>query len=431
MLLGPIFHRDRFDQNYKEALKEFDDWITRPMDYSQSVSDCLIDGAIRGGSTLIVSAYPAAIYFLWMTSRIKKLVNSKSSEQVALAAAACSSYENDMIVQMGLTMYDLSTLIPATEFDDIETLEAKVERRDLPPEFLARWDQFIELYGCRGPLEMELANPKYGEAPGLALRQIASIAAAGSDFNPRDMQREQVARREQAYETLLELLPRRKARRLRKAYAACLRYAASREMIKHHIMQVYDRVRKLLLRRADEFIESGRLDTRDQIFDLGIDDVDRASKDPKFDIRAAAAERGAFSHQLKAHVRHFPMFIDSRGRILRAPVKYEEGALVGAAVSPGVARGPIKVLNDPFEKEVLPGDVLVAVTTDPGWTPLFIPAAAVILEIGGELQHGALVAREYGKPCVSGIQDVITQFEDGQIVEVDGDAGVIRFVDVS
>ncbi|MFP6615925.1 MAG: PEP-utilizing enzyme, partial [Candidatus Hydrogenedentota bacterium] len=355
--------------------------------------------------------------------------NAKSPEQVALAAAVCSSYEDDIIVQMGLAMYDLSTLIPATEFDDIEALEAKIKRREMSPEILACWDDFVRRFGCRGPLEMELANPKYGEAPGLALRQIASIARGGSDFNPRDMQRKQIARREQAYETLLEILPRRKVKRLRKAYVVCVRYAASRELIKHHIMQVYERVRKLLLHRADEFIEAGRLDTREQIFDLGIDDVDRASKDPDFDVRAAAAERGAFSRKLKAHVRHFPMFIDSRGRILRAPVKREEGAIVGAAVSPGIARGPVKVLNDPFEKEVQPGDILVAVTTDPGWTPLFVPAAAVILEIGGELQHGAIVAREYGKPCVSGIQDVTSQFEDGQIVEVNGDTGVVRFIE--
>ena len=77
---------------------------------------------------------------------------------------------------------------------------------------------------------------------------------------------------------------------------------------------------------------------------------------------------------------------------------------------------------------MLPGDVLVAVTTDPGWTPLFINAAAVVLEVGGELQHGALVAREYAKPCVSGIVEVTAQFQDGQQVEVDGDAGVVRLL---
>jgi pyruvate,water dikinase len=92
-------------------------------------------------------------------------------------------------------------------------------------------------------------------------------------------------------------------------------------------------------------------------------------------------------------MRHFPMAIDSRGRIFRPEVKIKEGALVGTAVSAGIARGPVKVLNDPFEKDILPGDVLVAVTTDPGWTPLFINASAVILEVGGELQHQTLRAR--------------------------------------
>ena len=73
--------------------------------------------------------------------------------------------------------------------------------------------------------------------------------------------------------------------------------------------------------------------------------------------------------------------------------------MVGAAVSPGIARGPIKVMNDPFVKGIDPDDILVAVTTDPGWTPLFIAAAAGILEIGGELEHGALVARVWRTSC--------------------------------
>jgi pyruvate,water dikinase len=73
-------------------------------------------------------------------------------------------------------------------------------------------------------------------------------------------------------------------------------------------------------------------------------------------------------------------------------VNCEGDALIGAAESPSIARGPIKVMNDPFVKGIDPDDILVAVTTDPGWTPLFDPAAAVTLEIGGGLQHGALVA---------------------------------------
>ena len=95
-------------------------------------------------------------------------------------------------------------------------------------------------------------------------------------------------------------------------------------------------------------------------------------------------------------------------------------------ISPGVASGPIKVLENPYDKEVEPGDVLVAYTTDPGWTPLFINASAIILQVGGMMQHGGVVAREYGKPCVAGIQHVLTRFEDGQWVEVDGFTWVVR-----
>jgi pyruvate,water dikinase len=84
------------------------------------------------------------------------------------------------------------------------------------------------------------------------------------------------------------------------------------------------------------------------------------------------------------------------------------------------------LLHDPHEKPVDKGDILVAYTTDPGWTPLFVNAAAVVLEVGGVLQHGAVVAREYGKPCVVGIDQVMQRLRDGQQVEVDGSSGTVR-----
>jgi pyruvate,water dikinase len=200
-------------------------------------------------------------------------------------------------------------------------------------------------------------------------------------------------------------------------------------LIKHHLMQVNERLRQRLLRAASGFVAADRLDAVDQIFDLTVSEIDRGTEDVAFNLRAAARARGIPYRKLKTQVRHFPMAIDSRGRILRPERKRDDGVLSGSGVSPGVARGPVKVLNDPFEKEILPGEVLVAVTTDPGWTPLFINAAAVLLEIGGELQHGALVAREYGKPCVAGIVDITTRLRDGQTVEVDGNAGTVRIVD--
>jgi phosphoenolpyruvate synthase/pyruvate phosphate dikinase len=94
-----------------------------------------------------------------------------------------------------------------------------------------------------------------------------------------------------------------------------------------------------------------------------------------------------------------------------------------------VATGRVKVLHTPREKPVEKGDVLVAYTTDPGWTPLFVNATAILLEVGGMLQHGGVVAREYGKPCVAGIQGITTTLQDGQLVVVDGTTGVVRLLE--
>jgi pyruvate,water dikinase len=78
---------------------------------------------------------------------------------------------------------------------------------------------------------------------------------------------------------------------------------------------------------------------------------------------------------------------------------------------------------------VNPGDILVIHAADPGWTPLFIAAGGIVLEVGGMLQHGAIIAREYGKPCIAGIEGVLEKFTDGRMVEVDGASGSVRFLD--
>lgn len=117
-----------------------------------------------------------------------------------------------------------------------------------------------------------------------------------------------------------------------------------------------------------------------------------------------------------------PILIDSRNRILRPNVfKGEPGTLAGAAISPGVATGKVRIINSAAER-LLPGEVLVAVVADPAWAPLFVGASAVVFQIGGALQHEALCAREYGKPGVSSVQ-VHADLKTGMLVTVDGNTG--------
>jgi pyruvate,water dikinase len=216
---------------------------------------------------------------------------------------------------------------------------------------------------------------------------------------------------------------------VRRAYRLADLFAGSRDTPKHTMLLLTAEVRRRALAEGRRLTEAGRLDAPEHVFDLRFGDLRAAAEDATLDLRRIRDERTRFNRQLAASVRWFPPVIDSRGRILRPPAGDETpGLLRGMAVSPGVARGPVKVLHHPHDKPVEKGDVLVAYTTDPGWTPLFVNAAAIVLEVGGVLQHGAVVAREYGKPCVVAIDRVVARLSDGETVEVDGTAGTVRTV---
>jgi pyruvate,water dikinase len=105
------------------------------------------------------------------------------------------------------------------------------------------------------------------------------------------------------------------------------------------------------------------------------------------------------------------------------------GELTGSAGSKGTVRGPARIIRSISEADrVRPGDVLVAETTAPPWTPLFATVAAVVTDTGGVLSHCAVVAREYGIPAVVGVGVATQAIADGQLIEVDGDAGVVRII---
>jgi pyruvate,water dikinase len=100
--------------------------------------------------------------------------------------------------------------------------------------------------------------------------------------------------------------------------------------------------------------------------------------------------------------------------------------LQGTGTSPGVVTGRVRVLRSLSDGHQLKaGEILVARATDPGWTPLFLKAGGVIMELGGMLSHGAVVAREYGLPAVVNIQGAMSRLEDGDVVTIDGRRGVV------
>src|SRR5205085_8657087 len=113
-------------------------------------------------------------------------------------------------------------------------------------------------------------------------------------------------------------------------------------------------------------------------------------------------------------------------RLFRQSEPNGDALLSGAAGSPGVAEGAVRIIHDASEFDQLrSGEVLVAPYTNPAWTPLFQRASAVVVDSGGAGSHAAIVAREYGIPAVMGTGTGTTVLADGRLVTVDGDAGLV------
>ena len=99
---------------------------------------------------------------------------------------------------------------------------------------------------------------------------------------------------------------------------------------------------------------------------------------------------------------------------------------------PGISRGIARVVLDSHDPSALePGDVLIAPITDPSWTPLFVPASGVIVDVGAPLSHAIIVSRELGIPCVVSVTDATRRIPDGALVEVNGETGVITVIDTT
>jgi phosphohistidine swiveling domain-containing protein len=102
-----------------------------------------------------------------------------------------------------------------------------------------------------------------------------------------------------------------------------------------------------------------------------------------------------------------------------------DGRLHGIGASPGHVTAPARLVTDPFRDELNDGEVLVARTTDPAWTPLFLQAAAVVIDLGGPLSHGAVISRDLGIPCVMNVKEGTARIRTGQQVTVDGEKGEV------
>ena len=312
-------------------------------------------------------------------------------------------------------------------------VRARLQLIESGRKFLAAWDAFMTEHGhhCRG--ELELFNARWSETPDYVLGVVRGYLRSIGQSDPLEHQRQLASERERLTEQCRQRLKNPIQRRifswsLRRAQ----KLAVFREKLKNEGVRRIAFARRLFLTLGQRLHEQRILSRGDDIFFLEVSELEPvATGSASFNWRERIETRRQ-EYEQNLTLSPPPLVI---GRFdPRAPARPTANAdarlLEGIAVSPGVVTGPARViLRADNHEQVLPGEILIAPFTDPAWSPYFLTAAGLVVEQGGILSHGSIVAREYGLPAVTNVACATKIIQTGQWLEVDGNRGVVKVLD--
>jgi pyruvate,water dikinase len=314
-------------------------------------------------------------------------------EAVHLVQELTSALEDDLTVRMNISIWKLA--------------QGEMEM-----------GRFLGLFGHRAVGEFELAQPRWRENPEF-VEGMVKMFKEDPELNPEERFRRRRAQRE---EIEREIGARFSAKweDIKSELEFTRRYLPFRESVKHYMMMGYE-----LLRLA--LIELGRRHLSDpqDIFYLTIEELPDLVRGRDF-IREISDRKERREKLLRIGLPDV-IFSDELERIGDPPIPQEADVLEGVSVCGGVAEGEALVMERP-DLDLARGRsgyILVCPSTDPCWTPLFIGARGLVMERGGVLSHGAIVAREFGIPAVVNVQGAMKLIRTGQRVTVNGDKGFV------
>lgn len=294
-------------------------------------------------------------------------------------------------------------------------------------EFLAGWAATMFRHGHHTRGELELHNPRWVEQPDYVLELVRGCLQADDRHDFAARERDRTAARDRLFnDCLARLGPFRRwcfARLVRHARAGL----ALRENFKSEAVRLMVYLRRAALELGARLQARGVLAGADDIFFLTLDEAETLAAGTFPGAPAPLLARRRAEYERNLNTTPPPVIVGNFiPAALAAATLPASGEWRGLGVSPGVVTGPARViLRADTTERVLPGEILVAPFTDPGWTPYFLTAAGIVMDLGGMLSHGCIVAREYGIPAVVNVGPATKQITTGTILTVDGDHGVV------
>jgi pyruvate,water dikinase len=362
----------------------------------------------------------------WLGDENGRLANS-------LSAGAAEMQD----VQAGIALWDLAqkaaddpalreTILAA---DNWEKLHASLTAAPAARDFLKAWDDFMNLHGhhCRG--EILLFNPRWYETPDYILSIVKSYIEAADKHNPPNDLNKKITQREQLlHDTLKKLRNPLKRFLLKHAVLKARKALIFREDVKSEIVRLISRGREALLQLGHRLTADQILESPDDIFFLTFQELPAVvDNTADFDIRQTVQNR-RLEYEKNKSLSPPPVVVGRFDPDKYVPPEIDTNATVlrGISTSPGTVTGPARViLRSDDRQHVLPGEILVAPFTDPGWTPYFVTAAGVVMDQGGLLSHGSIIAREFGIPAVVNVGHATKIIKTGQKIHLDANQGVV------
>jgi rifampicin phosphotransferase len=307
---------------------------------------------------------------------------------------------------------------------ETQALQAELEASQTGQAFLEQFHFFLEQYGHR-ETTLTISQPAWKDQPEVVL-EILKVLAETERKQTKHAAEWQTTRDQLLTNSILG------SPVLRTLFLKSLTNARAffqiREDTHFYATLMQPTIRRVSLELGRRLVQAGTLREAEEVFHLRLEELESVGKQWPLskgiveETRALVARRQA----LRERLANKPM-IDPRLLTVTHLARDEDNVLLsGTSGSPGLARGPAKIVRDISEfGKLRAGDVLVAPVTNPAWTPLFQRAAAVVVDTGGTASHAAIVAREYGVPAVMGTMNGTSVLKDGQWIQVDGSRGLV------
>ncbi|MEO3873708.1 rifamycin-inactivating phosphotransferase [Nonomuraea sp. B12E4] len=371
----------------------------------------------------------------WVNKHMEAWLGEKNA-----ADAIAQSADHNVVAAMGLDLLDVADVI--REHPDVMRY---LETADRATFFtgLARFagggavreviQDYLREYGMHCAGDIDITRTRWSEDPTLL---VPLILGNIRNFPPGERHRRAEQGRAEAERTMNDLLDRLrklpggagKAKKAAKKMSLIRHFIGYREYSKHSLLLRYELYKQALMKEAAELVRRGVIKEPEDVYFLSIEEFRKVVNTGELDYSIITMRREAHETYRKLTP---PRVITSEGEVISG--EYDagtlpEGAIPGIAVSAGIVEGRARVIRSMAEAEVEEGDILVTVFTDPSWSPLFVSVKGVVMEVGGVMTHGAVVAREYGLPAVVGVERATERITDGRLIRVNGSEGYVEIL---